>query len=366
MKPRLIVVGPLPPPTHGVSVSTQLVLNNPFLSQEFDVDHLDTSDPRSGQNINRWDFQNIGVGLRSVIALAARLRGRRGVVYLPLSQGRPGFLRDSLFIQAAAARGWTVAAHLRGGEFDEFYRQEPEAVRRWVRLTLRRVDSLAVMSDSLRRIFDGLVPADRLAVVPNGTPDPGDNGARRDGNTVLFLSNLRRRKGVIEAVEAALLVLEQRPHTRFLFVGEPDEPSLVRELRVRARAAGDAIAFLPPVDGDEKLRLLHTSSVLLFPPTRPEGHPRTVLEGIAAGLPVVTTNRGAISETVLNGEGGYVLDDPVPAQLAERLLSLLEQPDLREQMGRAARERYLAHFTQEAADRRLAEWLECLALDRHP
>jgi glycosyltransferase involved in cell wall biosynthesis len=102
---------------------------------------------------------------------------------------------------------------------------------------------------------------------------------------------------------------------------------------------------------------LLSSSLFLFPPVEPEGHPRVVVEAISAGLPVVTTNRGAIAETVVDGVSGFVLDDPVPEQLAERLILLLEDEELRRRMSAAARARYLEHFTQERADHRLAEWL---------
>jgi glycosyltransferase involved in cell wall biosynthesis len=360
-KPRLPVVGPLPPPIHGGAISTELVLANAVLRGDFAVEHVDTSDKRSTTNIGRWDVTNVGLAARSVAALSVRLRGAPGVVYLPLSQSAPGFLRDSLLIATAAARGWKVAAHLRGGEFRQFYDRQPTPLQRWIRLTLSRVDSIAVMSESLRPVFAGLVPPDRVAVVPNGTPDPGEDGYRRDGDTVLFLSNLRRRKGICEAVEAALLVLERRPRTRFLFVGGWGEPDLAPTLIARTRSVGDAIRFLPPVSGEEKRKLLLSSSVLLFPPTLPEGHPRAVLEAIAAGLPVVTTNRGAIADTVVDGECGHVLEDPVPEQLAERLLHLLDTPESRRQMGRAARERYRTHFTQELADQRIAHWLSAVA-----
>ena len=362
-RPRLIVIGPLPPPFHGVTISTSLVLRNPLLHERFHLEHVDTSDRRSCENIGRWDLTNVMLGLQGAASLVRRLRSKPGLVYLPLSQNVTGFLRDSVFIHLAAARGWKVTAHLRGSELPTLYARQPAPVRSWMRVTLARIDSLAVMGDSLRGLFGGLVRSERIAVVPNGTPDPGVDGVRREPETVLFLSNLRRRKGVAEAVEAALAVVERRPSARFLFVGSWEDAALQNEVVERARAAGDAIVFRPPVSGDEKLRLLRSASVLLFPPREPEGHPRTVLEGISAGLPVVTTDRGAIAETVIDGESGFVLDDPVPAVLAERVLALLDDRTLRERMGRAARGRYLAAFTQEIADRTLADWLASVAAD---
>jgi glycosyltransferase involved in cell wall biosynthesis len=215
------------------------------------------------------------------------------------------------------------------------------------------------MGSSLRWVFEGLVPSDRIEVVANGTPDQGMNGVPRDAETVLFLSNLRRRKGLVEALEAARIVLDHHPSARFLFVGEWESAELEKE--ARAAAVGPRIEFLEAQSGAAKDRLLASSSILLFPPVEPEGHPRVVLEGLAAGIPIVTTDRGAIAETVIDGESGFILRDPVPEELADRVLRLLRDSDLRKQMGEAARARYLESFTQEKADRRLADWLSRLA-----
>ena len=359
-KPRLIVVGPVPPPIHGVTVSTSLVLENPVLREHFDVEHFDTSDHRSGRNVGTWEWKNVWLGLFAVARLARSLRGDRGIVYLPLSQSPPGFLRDSLFIHAAHAFGWRVAGHLRGSDFRSFYTSSPSLWRRWMRLTLRRIDSVGVMGSSLCWVFHGLVPPDRITVVANGTPEPARAGVMRDPEHVLFLSNLRQRKGVVQAVDAALLVLARRPTARFTFAGEWESEELERELRARVAPSRASIVFSPPVQGAEKDKLLASSSVLLFPPAEPEGHPRVVLEALAAGVPVVTTDRGAIRETVVDGESGYVLADPVPGVLADRIDTILSDDELRGRLGRAARQRHLDLFTQGAADRALAAWLRGL------
>lgn len=359
---RLVVIGPMPPPFHGVAVSTSLVLANPVLRERFAVAHVDTTDRRSLGNIGRWDLGNVVLGLQALARLQRLLRGTPGVLYLPLSASPGGFMRDSLFIHLASLRGWRVAAHLRGGEeFQDFYRGQPRPMRWWIRHTLSRVDSMGVMGNSLRSLFDGLVPRERVAVVSNGTPDIPSDGSESRNGTVLFLSNLFARKGLVESVRAAHLVIDRHPNARFLFVGAWDDRDLEQRVRALAGPAGDRIRFLPPVSGDRKRELLLSSSVLLFPPVKSEGHPRVVLEAMAAGMPLVTTDRGTIAETVTDGESAFVLDHPDPQRLAECVLRLLEDDGLRDEMGRAGRMRYLSEYTQEKADARLADWLERLA-----
>jgi glycosyltransferase involved in cell wall biosynthesis len=345
-----------------VTISTSLVLANSALHDCFDVEHLDTSDHRTPENVGRWELWNVVLGVRDLLRLGSRLRRGVGVVYLPISQGTPGFLRDSLFVHMSRLTGWKVALHLRGGEFRTFYATSRAPIRWWIRLTMRRITSAAVMGPSLISQFDGLVPRDRIAIVPNGTPDLEPEGAARDPERVLFLSNLRRRKGVVESVEAALEVLRRRPTARFLFAGEWDEAQLANELRARIRQAGDAVSFIGAVADDRKRELLITSSVLLFPPTEPEGHPRVILEALSAALPVVTTRRGAIVDTISDGKNGFVLSDAEPEQLAAHTLRLLDDPSLRDRMSRAARATYLERFTQERADHLLSDWLRDVAL----
>ena len=359
---RLIVIGPVPPPLHGVTVSTSLVLASDALHERFDVEHVDTSDHRTHENVGRWEPRNVLLGIRDALRLGSRLRGARGVVYLPISQSTPGFIRDSLFVHLSRLAGWKVALHLRGGEFRRFYALSPAPVRWWIRLTMRRATSAAVMGRSLTGEFEGLVRADRIVVVPNGTPDLEPDGDLRDPERVLFLSNLRRRKGVVESVDAALEVLKERPTARFVFAGAWEEPQLENQLRTRTRAVGDAITFMGPVDGERKRELLLTSSVLLFPPTEPEGHPRVVLEALSAALPIVTTHKGAIIDSVTDGEAGFVLPNADPQQLAERMLWLLSDSSLRDRMSHAARTTYIDRFTQERADRLLVEWLVAVCL----
>jgi glycosyltransferase involved in cell wall biosynthesis len=104
-----------------------------------------------------------------------------------------------------------------------------------------------------------------------------------------------------------------------------------------------------------KHQLMASASVLLFPVAWGEGHPRIVLEAMAAGLPVITTDRSTIAET-LDG-GGIILPDPDPIQIAHKLETLLADKALREEMGSAGVARWRSEYTQDIADSRLSKWL---------
>ena len=357
---RLIVVGPLPPPVHGVTVSTHLILESEPLARRFQVEHLDTSDRRSISTVGRWDVLNVFLAFAHAIKLLRHLRGQRGIVYLPLSQGLAGFIRDSVLIHVSSYARWRVIVHLRGGEFPDFYSRLGWLGRWWVRKTFARIFAAGVLSTRLRLQFGGFLPLEKIRSVPNGTPDLAILRRARDGDpVVLFLSNLRRRKGVELALEAAHIVLELDPRVRFWFMGAWEESDLIDRFDDARERWGDRLVVLTP-DYDKE-DAYSAAAIFLFPPILPEGHPRAVLEAMSAGLPVVTTAQGAIPETVVDGDTGFVLVDPHPHDIAEKLLQLLADDELREEMGRRARLRYEQKFTQAQADARFAEWLEEVA-----
>lgn len=358
----LIVVGPLPPPIHGVTVSTSLILASEAVAAAFSVRHLDTSDHRSVETIARWDVRNLTLGGLHLVALVRMARRHRGaVMYLPLSQNSGAFIRDSLFIRIAGRYGIRTAAHLRGSEFrTHFYSRQRRPFRWWIRSALRRASSIAVLGESLRPVFDTLVDSEQIQVVPNGTPDIVKDWVQpRDYRHVVFLSNLRARKGVAEAVEAAMLVAESHPDARFTFAGDTDDPQLVASLR--SRISGHNVVFQSSVDGSDKARLLTSAGILLFPPRLPEGQPRVILEAMAAGMAIVTTAQGAIAETVRDGLDGFVLPECDPDRLAEAIDRLLSDVELQKSMGQSSRRRYLDQYTLERADQRLVEWLRSIA-----
>ncbi|MBI3170854.1 MAG: glycosyltransferase, partial [Chloroflexi bacterium] len=95
---------------------------------------------------------------------------------------------------------------------------------------------------------------------------------------------------------------------------------------------------------DEIPELLAASDVFALP-SRWEGLPMALLEGMMAGLPVIATRVEGVDEVVQPGEHGLLVPLESPAELAQAILQLLRSPQDRQRMGRAARERVLSSYT---------------------
>lgn len=351
MNARVLIIGPTPPPYHGVSVATGNVLTSLTQSANgFRVLHLDTADRRDISNIGRVDWQNIWLaGKHAARFLLFLLRKRPDVVYVPISQATLPFLRDCLFLFPARWTKTKTVVHLHGSYFRTFYESSPRWMQWIARNALRHVACAIVLGEGLRDRFAGILPPERVQVVPNGIPDlfaGGRNGSRRGGpKRVLLLSSLMPEKGLHLLLEAIPRVLTATSNVKFVLAGpwyrEADRRHTLAFLR-RYGLEGH-VEMNGPVGPEQKRALLESADVFVLP-TFNEGHPISILEAMCAHLPVIGTRVGCIPETLRDGHNGFLIN-PRPDELAERLCQLLRDDALRARMGQASREMFLSSYT---------------------
>ncbi len=365
MNARVLIIVPTPPPYYGVAVATQHILTS-SLNECFTIIHLDTSDRRSSLNFNRFELGNILLAIKHVFQMLWMiLRHRPGIVYLPISQGKWGYLRDSLFILISAAGNAKIVLHLRGAYFKEFYCNSGPTLRQIIKRTLGLADRVLVLGETLLSLFDGLVPAEKLRVVPNGVnpgsfPRSGDNLKRNAKVRVCFISNLDRTKGFEEALHA-VNALSQKHQIEYVVAGSWKTPNDLQYFHtyVRENYLENIVKFVGPVHGNEKLKLLSQSDIFVLPTYFPyEGQPWAILEAMAAALPVITTDHGCIAETVVDGETGFLVPKrDVPALMA-RLQQLVAEPGLRIEMGKKGRQRIESVYSEQRFVQRLKSVFE--------
>jgi len=151
---RLLIVGPVPPPLNGVTVMTVASLGG-GLEDQFDVVYTETSDHRT---VGSFDPTNVVLALRHAAEFAALLRRHRAdLVYLSLSQGLAGFLRDAMFLMAARVTRARVMVHAHGANFGDFYRRSPATLRGFMRAASVSVADIVVLAES--QLETGLVHA---------------------------------------------------------------------------------------------------------------------------------------------------------------------------------------------------------------
>jgi glycosyltransferase involved in cell wall biosynthesis len=365
MKKKLLVVGSLPPPYHGVSVIIKSLLESP-LTDSFDIMFLDISDHRSLENVNKFDVINVVLAMKhSLLFIISLITHIPDIVYLSNSETFWGFLRDCGFFLPALFLNKKVVVHSHGSHFKDFYDVEApiwlKAIIRWI---FRRVERVIVVCSRLKFNYTWLLPGNRIFVVEYGIKDLGNPVKKPRKETkrqVLYLGNLIREKGFIDVIRCIPLVLYKISNIKFIFAGDWYEPADKLEVEefIRNNELHDYVAFVGVVYGEEKENLLKGSDVLVFPTYYVmESFGVVIIEAMAAGLPVVTTAKACIPEIVIDGETGFIVEPKNPEQIAEKLTLLCENENLRARMGLAARQRFLSYYTFEKFIRNLEKALE--------
>ncbi|MFH0940009.1 MAG: glycosyltransferase family 4 protein [Planctomycetota bacterium] len=368
-KLRVLAVGPIPPPYHGVATFLRdLLAYAPC--ERIEWLHLDTSDRRDASNLGRWDLTNLWLGITHLAKLANHcLRNKKELVYLPLSQNVPAFLRDALFILQSRLLCCRVVVHLHGGYFRTLYdRDTGPLFRAFARLALRRAAAVVVLGQEFRSIFTGLLPEDRVHVVENGVPDPGAWPLRTSqpvSARLLYMSTLTQTKGILELLSAVSLLRSTWPSAQLKVAGQwSDETTRRAALALIEREKlASHVSFVGNVEGASKAAFLADGDIFCLPTRYPyEGQPLVILEAMAAGLPVLATAHGVISATVQEGVTGRLLPkDLTAATLAQTLDEMLRNEIALRAYGEAGRRRYLEHYTLEACHQRLIAVLEKVA-----
>jgi glycosyltransferase involved in cell wall biosynthesis len=201
------------------------------------------------------------------------------------------------------------------------------------------------------------LPVDRCPVLNNWTATPPllkiglSRGQRAVSSPleILFLGWVEKEKGIFELLECTLRLSDRNdsPTFRLLIAGGGSAMAEANRY-VNAHGLTDVVQFLDWIDGDEKLERLRNAELLVLP-SHIEGMPNALIEAMAAGLPVVGTDVGAVGDVVSDGVTGFIVPPGDVDRLFEVLLELLGDPDLRSRMGQAGRRVAIERFSTERA-----------------
>lgn len=171
------------------------------------------------------------------------------------------------------------------------------------------------------------------------TPEPTDGLIK-----IIFTARMVEDKGTLVLIDAAKkLESEYKGKVQFLLCGGLDtNPNGITKEMLESRCDGEYIQWL----GHRKdvLELLKQSHIMAFPSWYREGLPKSVIEAEAIGRPVVTTDSVGCRDTVVDGKNGYMIPIKDSDALASALKRLIDNPELRQTMGKNAREFAVKRF----------------------
>ena len=238
----------------------------------------------------------------------------------------------------------------------------------WIRYGLfadrlrRRGTLFIAVSEFLRgRLLQSGYPPDRTIVHYNGVDLTAFAPAAHDSEdlTILSVGRLVEKKGIEYLLEAFALVAAKLPEVRLEIAGDgPLRPSLERSTSEAGLSA--RVTFHGSLPHGEVASLMQNASIVCQPSVTAsdgdsEGLPTVVLEAAATAKPLVGTRHSGIPEIIADGKTGFLVAERDAGALADRLLSLLGNAELRRKMGEAGRKRIEEKFDLRKQAKRLEE-----------
>ena len=224
------------------------------------------------------------------------------------------------------------------------------------RLVCRVANSLAdafvANSQAVRRGLERLgIPENRVNVVYNGKelerfqqavplPFREQFGWNHDALLIGYIGQFAINKGIWDFIHAAERVLTMNDECRFVLIGQADETNVFyRELvtYLRVKNLADRIVFVGWVQRIEQAYA--ALNVVVVPSRIEDAAPNVILEAAASGVPAIATPVGGSPELVAENETGFLVGVQQPEEIAQRIIQLAGDPDLRRLMGQAGRAR---------------------------
>jgi len=216
------------------------------------------------------------------------------------------------------------------------------------------------------------ISADKVWVIPHG-PMFHDSiqikrveactrlGYRGEETNVLAFGGIRPYKGLEFLLQAWKLVIDQCPDTRLIIAGNGDKDylrqivELINDLELE-QSVQTHFGFIP----NDELPIFHSAADILVYPYRNITQSGALFTGMAFGKPIVATDVGGFKETLRNGETGVLIEYGNVQQLANNLINLIQKPEERKRLGRAAFEELDRYYSWEAIAEKTLECYKAL------
>lgn len=336
------------------------------------------------------DFEGIAAFVRVYICFVFHLfLNRPNLIYFTLASGKIGFLRDAVIIWTSAVLRRRIVVHYHGGNFHNFYGQSAGWLKSVIRVSLKLVDTVVVLGGNLGFMFEGLVPSKKIKVLYNGIDTEVYSQIHRSISngkvTILFMGHLTYPKGFWHLIKTYRRLRERWPNAELEFAGALPEArdslgefltgEVRREFETNKRKITDetlsfidggeqwGASYLGFVSGREKMAPFSRADIFVLP-SFTEGFPMSVLEAMAAGLPVVVTPVGVLPEILKEGENCLFVRPGDVEDLEAKIEMLIKDQGLRRRMGQKNRELAMREFDIKVVAEKLVHILEETVSDR--
>ena len=320
----------------GISTLIAEILKSP-LKEDFEFTYIESQ---------AEDFGKFGKAFLALSAIARFvwncISKRPNLVYVHLGSNA-SLYRESIFIFLAKLFGKKVITHFHAGDVDNYYPFQRKIGQKFIQTALRLSDSfIAVSQESAKQLRD-ITQSQNISVITNAIDTSVFNGHKKsltdepggDAVRLLFVGAVGKLKGEKDLIKALALLRDNKPNLKISFLGYGAEN--LKDYCERFEV-GNLVEYLGAVPMDERIEFFRRSDIFVLP-TYAEAMPMSVIEAMAAGLPVISTRVGGIPELIEDGVDGILFAPGDVGALAEKISFLLNNKDTRIKIGKKAKQK---------------------------
>lgn len=375
--PRILVIGPYPPPYAGPELAIKNLLESP-INDTFQAAHLSTNVRKSNADKGKVNATLFIAFFKFVSRLiGALLRHRPQVVYYFVTATRLGWMgRDIWCIALSRLFGAKVVTHMRAGHFAHEMKKASRFETAIIKWACHRASFNLVQAPSLKDQFEGLSPPEKIAVVPNMINThlyPAVPAQDYVPKRVFFMGHLSVAKGYCEMLKIIPQIAQKHPDVLFQFAGTkkfgkdrnvrfiqstgaplpPADPIEDFDAYVKNRFESN-YEYLGVLAEAEKIETMKNCDIFVLP-SFSEGFSMAILEALCMSKPVVCTAVGAMRDFVIPQKNGEVIEPADTEALATAIDTLLSNRPYRNKIAAFNGAYIRENFSQAAVAAQLAD-----------
>lgn len=360
---KILFLVQLPPPIHGASAVNKSIQQSKLINKNYSTCFLNISPAKDLADIGKSSpikiLKIVGIFFRTLMSFH---RFKPDLIYITLSPHGLAFYKDGLIALALKAMGGKLVFHLHGKGVAK------EANKSWLskkiyRLVFNNVDIIHLSEKLFSDLDDVRDKSTSITAVPNGIDEPiiVKPAYQNSIVTFVYLSNLIRAKGADILIRAASLISDDlSSRYQVKIIGKQSSAIYAEELNnLITPNLAHRVHIIGPKYGADKFVELGSSHIFVLP-TKNDCFPLAILEAMATGLAVISTNEGAITEIVDHGITGDILPDTSPEALAEAMTKHIKDRDYSIACAQHGKEKFLKLYTTQHFEHKLCAALESL------
>lgn len=363
---KILFILHLPPPVHGSSIMGLYIKESEIINTNYDCNYIDLGTSKTIDEIGK---KSIGKIFRYFAIIGAVFKAliihRPAICYFAITVKGVGFYKDTLIVLLVKLFRIKLVYHLHNKGVSK---RENKLLDNLLYRFVFKNSEVILLSPRLYPDIQKYVSLNEVHYCPNGVQFINSftkSEIVKDRVEILFLSNMIKKKGVYILLDACELLKRKNLNFYCTFVGGQGDITDQQFIdKVATKGLANHVKYVGKKLGNEKSDFFTKAHIFAFPTYYDhETFGLVNLEAMQYELPIVSTFEGGIPDVIENGLTGFLVPQEDSNELSEKLALLIQNKELREEMGKKGRIRYEQNFTLKHFENNLVTILnKCLLL----